>query len=630
MFYHVLEVKSNAVTVIPCDEDGTIAESAEEIECFLKDGETCLPYLNSEVCYEFTINTDQQPHVICGCSSIVVPKQKDFLSVVTEVITMNTAGRIKTKLEDTAKKLHKVDFTTPDVLSVCTDVISRTFDKNIADLVKQKVSSMKDVCSRDDKKQILEFFFCMGFHDKRAVKKSIEMVSGGPAELKSTVSKWFMPLGYGAKSEKIEDYVGLYAPFRTRDKDFMEHIAHLSRENPDRFFNLQTRPMSLRSLGEMNVDFFKNFCSVEFDHHIERTMLFIENRRATEGSRIVRVANQDVSEDAVGLIRTLVELSRKHLLFVKRDIEIAEPWKQEIGPKCQDLCLTMNGRANRINEFHAFGLTDKLSLRFDATDGAVDKETLKRRFVQSTTPAEKNIIAFYVREAHALSFAQLSHLLWRMGSRSVFKSLTLTTKFCYDTIYSGSIAPLIDRLREKDSEVCPYVFKSDRATVENLSEEKLDDLVGVCVVPAADDARDADESMPVGAQVFCVKPPCFGRVAKTSQANKLHISLNGEPQTIVVPIFLHQKRNVWKSKRTRKGFLVPVSSLMSQKKKIPFCTIEANIMIPSSFSVWERAEIEYEAVSFFRKYKVYDVMHYLKPSRDIAMISDVLDVLKMI
>ena len=126
-------------------------------------------------------------------------------------------------------------------------------------------------------------------------------------------------------------------------------------------------------------------------------------------------------------------------------------------------------------------------------------------------------MSLFVRDAQALSHAELSHLIWRVASRATLRGVTLTTRFAYDPIYCGSVSGIVGALEtspETDYEGRSE-FKVD-GTVPSLENDSLDSFSGLCIVPTARDAHgtESDAEFRGGEHVFVVNPPLYGKVNK--------------------------------------------------------------------------------------------------------------------
>lgn len=629
-FYQITEFKKNSVHAVRCDEFGERVND-EQIELGIFDAERSLPYTSQEVCYEFTINTIDNMASICGCSSISFPQKKDIVSIISDMLVTNTSGKIKTKRDDALKKVAAVHMSSPDASSVCYDIISKNFGSSHPDLaqeVSDKVKDAQQIFTNDPNKRNIEnFLFCMGFHDKAVVSDALKIWSDV-----NQMNEWFKTIGYGKEGERAEDLKQLYAPFRKRDKAFIEHIRQISQRNPTEFFNIQTRPIAMRCLGRLNKDFFSSFCDTQINipTNLDRT-LTMEKQKEKNGMRILSIDGYPMSAEAVALCRTLVAMQKQGVLHFDNEMQVVT--KMRGGGAIHDCQNPLNGRANKIVEVHVICSTERVCLKFDSTQhGNVELENLKYRFVNATTAIDKNIVSVFVRDAHTLSYGQLSHILWRIGGRAVFQKMILTTRFCYDTIFAGPIASFLQAMQRGGAqETCAYDFKVDD-TILNLDTESLARYSGVCVVPKAKDACDTngDGNFQTGVPIFSVQPPAFGRVTKRLSTTKLTVTLPMESKDILLHTHTERGKNVWKSTQTKnRGIVIPVSALNYQRKRVVFCNLSATVFIPLCFSSWDRAQLVHATKTFFHKVVVVDVTNYENIEVDLEPALRVLEAMKM-
>lgn len=619
VFYTILAVDKDLVTVMPCDERGERTTDAEEMELVFPDAERSLPYTNSDVGYEFVINTEEGVSTVCGCSSVSFANKQTLKDMVVDLVLSHTSGKVKTKMEELMKKIREIRIGSPGAASECRKAVGRLFAASHPDLpaiVEEKVRGAQAILSKTPSARAVESFcFCVGFHDKRSVCRVLAEWG------EESMENWFAPVGYGKEEERTEHFWQLYASFRKRDAAFIEHLRETIRRDPVAFFDPQTRPVAMRCLGEIRKDFFETFCGEKIASPVsERRALSMERKTETDGLRVLRVGGQFASEQAVGLCRTLVALQKEGLLRVVREMDIAR--EATSGSPVQDCRFSLKGRSNRLEEVHAVASTRRVCVRFDTlSDGREDAENLKSRFVRATTAVDKNLVHLLVRDAHALSHGELSHLLWRVASRAVLRGLTLTTRFAYDPVFCGSVSGFVEALgdaTDASTNLHPYAFKVD-GTVPTLERDALDAFSGVCVVPTAREAHetDGDGDLSPGQHAFAVRPPLFGKVNKRVAANKVSLTMPMETKETTVATHDEGGKNAWRCMNTKaRGFVVPASALNFQRKRMPFCNTPATVFVPKAFDARAREELVHAAKSFFLRVRVFDVESYEIAVRD--------------
>ena len=618
--YRVLAVEKDQITVISCDEKGEpqTIEGKETVLVF-PNAERSLPYTNSDVGYEFIINTEGSVSTVCGCSSVSFEKKQSLKDMVADIVLSHTSGKIKTKLEELMKKIGEVRVNSPQAASECHRAVARLFaatHPDLPDIVEEKVRSAQQIISKSSSVRAVEnFCFCVGFHDKQALGRVLDEWAV------DSVESWFAPVGYGKEEERIEHFWQLYASFRKRDAAFIEHLREMIRRDPTAFFDPQRRPVAMRCLGDIRRDFFETFCGEKITFPVsKKRSLVMERKVETDGLRVLRVGGQCVSEQAAGLCRTLVSLKKQGLLRVEKEMDVVLD-TQSKSPM-QDCKFSLKGQSNRLEEVHAMASTRRLCVRFDTlVNGTENADNLKNRFMRATTAVERNHVSLFVRDAHTLSHAELSHLLWRVASRGILRGLTLTTRFTYDPVFCGSVSGIIDSLTEMSESrrrECSYVFKVDGA-VPSLDNDSLDTFSGVCIVPMARDAHGTDEDgdFRSGQQVFIVNPPLYGKVNKRVSSNRLSLFMPMETKETTVATHAKDGKNAWKCNHTKaRGVVIPVSALNFQRKRMPFCNTPATVFVPKIFDAHAREELVHAAKSFFLRVKVFDVETYEVSARD--------------
>lgn len=617
-FYKILAVDNDRITVMPCDEKGDQATDGEEMELVFPDAERSLPYANADVGYEFVINTVEGVSTVCGCSSLSFASKQTLKDLVADLVLAHTSGKIKTKMEELMKKVAEIRISSPSAPSECRKAVARFFgasNPELPSIVEERVRGSQAVLSKTPSARAVEnFCFCVGFHDRRSVGRVL--AEWGEDSMES----WFAPVGYGKEEERTEHFWQLYASFRKRDAAFIEHLREMIRRDPVSFFDPQTRPVAMRCLGEIRKDFFETFCGEAIACPVsEKRTLAMERRRETDGLRVLSVGGEFVSEQAAGLCRTLVAMRKQGLLRVAREMDVAR--RSSSGSPVQDCKFSLKGRSNRLEEVHAMASTRRVCVRFDTlVDGTEDAENLKSRFVRATTAVDRNQVSLVVRDAQALSHAELSHLLWRVASRAVLRELKLTTRFAYDPIFCGSVSGFLEAIGDGSDrgETVPYDFKVD-GVVPSLERGALDAFSGVCVVPTARDAQETEGSGDVGCgqHVFAITPPLFGKVNKRVAANRISLTMPMETKETTVVTHGEAGKNAWRCVTTRsRGYVVPASALNYQRKRMPFCNTPATVFVPKCLDARAREELVYAAKSFFLRVKVFDVESYEVPARD--------------
>lgn len=617
--YRVLAVEKDQITVIACDDRGDpLSVDAEEQKtlCF-PDAEKSLPYVNSDVCYAFVINTEDGVDTVCGCSSVSFSKKQDLKDMVADMVFAHTSGKIKTKMEELMKKIGEVRVTSPTAPLECRRVVSRLFSAthpDLADMVEQKVRGAQEILSKTPSERAVEnFCFCVGFHDKRAVGRVLNRWG------EDFVENWFEPVGYGKEEERTESFWQLYASFRKRDAAFIEHLREMVRRDPTGFFDPQRRPVALRCFGDIRKTFFETFCEENVDSPVsKKRSLAMEGKTETDGLRVLRVGGQFASEQAVGLCRTLASLQKNGLLRIEKEMDVMT--RMRSGSPVQDCRFSLKGRSNRLEEVHAMASTRRVCVRFDTlANGAENAENLKNRFVRASAAANKNRVSLFVRDAQALSHAELSHLIWRVASRATLRGVTLTTRFAYDPIYCGSVSGIMGAFEassESDFEARSE-FKVE-GTVPSLENDSLNSFSGLCIVPTARDAHgtESDAEFRGGEHVFVVNPPLYGKVNKRMSFRSLSLTMPMETKEMTVATHVEDGKNVWKCAQTRvRGIVVPASALNFQRKRMPFCNSPATVFVPKSFDASARSELVQAARSFFLRVKVFDVENYEMPAQ---------------
>lgn len=616
--YRILTVEKDQITVIACDDKGDplSSEGDETVLCF-PDAERSLPYVNSDVCYAFVINMEDGVGTVCGCSSISFAKKQDLKDMVADMVLSHTSGKIKTKMEELMKKVGEVRVTSPTAAHECRRVVSRLFSAthpDLADMVEQKVRGVQNILSKTPSERAVEnFCFCVGFHDKRTVGRVLNRWG------EDSVENWFDPVGYGKEEERIESFWQLYASFRKRDAAFIEYLREMVRRDPAAFFDPQRRPVALRCFGGIRKSFFETFCEENIESPVsKKRTLSMEGKAETDGLRVLRVGGECASEQAVGLCRTLASLQKNGMLCVEKEMDVMS--RMRSGTPVQDCRFSLKGRSNRLEEVHAMASTKRVCVRFDTLmNGAENAENLKNRFVLASAAADKNRVSLFVRDAQALSYAELSHLIWRVASRTTLRGLTLTTRFLYDPVYCGSVSGIVGALgAPTERHVDDYpLFKVD-GTVSSLENGSLDSFSGLCIVPTARDAQgtDVDTDFRGGEHVFVVNPPLYGKVNKKMSFRSLSLTMPMETKDTTVVTHAEDGKNAWKCAQTKgRGILVPASALNFQRKRMPFCNSPATVFVPKSFDASARSELVRAATSFFLKVKVFDVEEYEMPEQ---------------
>jgi hypothetical protein len=503
------------------------------------------------------------------------------------------------------------------------------------DLTKEVVSRLKSAygwfidCA--SKRNVGKGLFCMGFHDKAKLLHTLAM---DPDVVRA--DDWFQPYGHGVQDEIAEDFRALYAPYRKRDSAFLEFIRDLIFEQMHTFSSIDTRPVALRCLGELDRNFFAHFCAVADHTHaspihtgLPQRSISVDGQAHPEGTRMVRVAGERVAAETVSLCRTLLALDREGLLRFECERGLS---KRSI--RLFDCEQTLQGRGRALDEVHAICSTRRICLGFQlCTTAAIEIDKLRHTFMTPVNETARCDVTLYVRDAHLLKSKQMAHLFWRVAGRAAFRAVVLSTRFEYDTAYASPFAVFLNVIAEtvvsSPAVAYPDVL-AGTSFVADLSMESLAAFSGVCIVPTAQDAARAtdEERLSDGSNVFAVSPPLFGRVGGNSSARRISVSLPIDGREIQVALYEPHK-NVYASAITAaRGVLVPASALTFQRKIVPCCNTKATVFVPVSFSRKRQNDLVNAAKAFFRVVTVVAVDAYSMPTVDPVNVRRVVNALR--
>jgi hypothetical protein len=340
-----------------------------------------------------------------------------------------------------------------------------------------------------------------------------------------------------------------------------------------------------------------------------------DGEKQTDATTVMRVVDTHITTNTMSLIRTLASFKAKGVLRFASETDVI----RRTGALF-DCGNTLTGRGNEVREVHNVCSTKRVCLGFDSTvNGRTDVDTLKKRFMTATAPAKNNKVSVFVRDAHLLGCAQLSHVLWRTAGRAAFRDLVLTTRFEYDAAYAGAVAPFIASLSTNAIAPPETDSMTEKAnTILDLTPASMSSFSGVCVVPTARDATNADDvgTPEEGSDVFVISPPLFGRVVRVNGRRGVTVALPVEGRETEVTTF-DGKKNVWVSSTTAaRGVLVPASALLFQRKRFPMCTAKATVFVPACFSNQRRKDLVDATRAFFRTVTVVEVAAYDVPDTD--------------
>jgi hypothetical protein len=576
------------------------------------------------VCYELIINNENGQARVSGCNSIFSPETlTDASAVLSEVLLKFNVKSAKANYAKAQKKIAALAVKPSEKIAACEAIVAAVFaDPQVTEEVRTKLREANGWYIRcPTMRAVGKGLFCMGFHDRESVLRALET-----REDNAMGQHWFENVGHGAADERVEDFRKLYFTFRQRDHEFLEYLKELARENPVRFFDTSLRPVALRCLGALDRDFFAQFCKLD---DAQKSLL----PTSTE-SRVVRVGGHLICASTVSLCRSLLAFKKAELLRFTTEAEVLK--RSQCLLDCE---ATLSGRGNSLRETHAMCASKRLCLVFDeTTSGHTDLDALKSRYMDATAPAEKGAVTVYVRDAQLLRCKQLSHMLWRAAGRAAFTGLVFTTRFEYDPVFCGSVAPFLTALVERlprAPEVTGTVLHTTQApTVKDLHPDTLSAYSGVLIVPACRDAVGTNvpdhESLAEGAQVFTVSPPLFGSVLRQVSARRVLLKLAIFAEEIVVPLTF-RTQNLYRSIITpARGILVPVSALAFQRKKNAACYAKATVFVPKSFSPMRQNDLVEAAKAFFVSVTVVAVENYALPHQDTSVAARIVDAMSVL
>ena len=217
------------------------------------------------------------------------------------------------------------------------------------------------------------------------------------------------------------------------------------------------------------------------------------------------------------------------------------------------------------------------------------------------------------------------------AARAAFTELVITMRFDYDPIFCGTAAPFLSALAARQTQIStdtiPPEAETTSASVENLLPDTLAAYSGALIVPLCRDAalsQRGNQSLNEGAQVFTVTPPQFGSVLKMLSAKKVLLKLAIFAEENVAKL-AYGEQNVYRSNTTRsRGFMVPVSALLAQRKKTPACHTKATVFVPRCFSALRKKDMVNAARVFFLSVTVVAVETYSLPTQDVSAVESVI------
>lgn len=622
----MIEVDGCKITARKCDRSVHDRQCSvgpdDERVLVLNQASKVLPFGSPHVCYEFVINNANEGDEVCGCLSVHVPeKALDPKIALSEAVLRNEKKKAKTTMIKAFKLFDEVKKKGTGALVAYKTIIKDVFgDELLAEDLRSTLQAAHGwFLSCPAMRAVGKALFCMGFHDREAVVRVLATLSS-----EATAAEWFDSVGYGSESDRSENFRSLYASFRKMDINFINFVKEKAFEDSNAFFFSHTRPMALRSLGELNRHFFSQFCSSDVGGGApglpihDATISLADGESNTDGTKVIQVAGEKVSVDTVALCRTLIALKSNGLLKNVSENELFKRSKPVFD--CEG---TLSGRGNEVIELHSICATKKICIGFDSINGGkTNIDDLKNRFMKAAAPTKGWNISVFVRDAQLLRCKQLAHLVWKAAARAVFKEFVLTTRFEYDPTYSGNATPFIAALFSSE-EPAAGPDQQDALegvkTIPDMKTEHMSVFSGVCVVPTARDAAtDTVTSVAAdGTHVFSITPPLFGRVVKHNSPKKVVLSLPMDSREIEVPLFHDRKKNVWDSRTTAaRGVMVPASALIFQRKKIPMCNSKATVFVPLCFSTKQRKDMVDAAKAFFRTVTVIAVQNYKPPNFD--------------
>jgi hypothetical protein len=583
------------------------------------------------VCYELFINNEGSVATISGCNAIFSPeKLTDAAAVLAD--TLNDLGlkNVKAKYDKALKQIVALKVRPSERISACVGIVSNVFgDPRVTQEVRAKLTEVHGWFVKCPTMRVVgKGLFCMGFHDRDNILDTLSALEVG-----ALGRHWFEPVGHGGAEERVEDFRTLYFTFRRRDNEFLEYLKELARQNPFQFFDMNLRPVALRCLGELNKDFFANFCGLNAEakaaltNDADAARALVGHEKNTTGSRVVRVGGQSILASTFSLFRTILALEQKGLLRFSEEMEV-------IARKVHlfDCEATLKGKGTGVQETHALCATRRLCLAFDVSaSGHTELDALRTRYMQAAAAAKCAAVTFYVRDAQLLCCAQLAHLIWRAAARAAFTELVITMRFDYDPIFCGTAAPFLSALAARQTQIStdtiPPEAETTSASVENLLPDTLAAYSGALIVPLCRDAaisQRGNQSLNEGAQVFTVTPPQFGSVLKMLSAKKVLLKLAIFAEENVAKL-AYGEQNVYRSNTTRsRGFMVPVSALLAQRKKTPACHTKATVFVPRCFSALRKKDMVNAARVFFLSVTVVAVETYSLPTQDVSAVESVI------
>jgi len=634
--YHVIKVDGSCVTVRKCnrcahDRQCPVDGPTDTFDVELKNAARVLPIGGPHACYGFTINNDLPVPTICGCSSIFTPdKVLDTKAMLADAIIALGIRHSKTNMTKAIKLLTALKSTASSFAQ--EKVVQDVFDD--VSLTEEIRNNLRDAngwfVKCPSMRAVGKGLFCMGFHDRAKVVATLNDCSNASAG-----EDWFLGFGYGVAGDHVEDFRSLYAQYRKRDSDFLEYIKDVALEDANAFFSADTRPVALRALGELNREFFSQFCAPTPDDQVpdlaraDLAKTLADDEKNIDGARVMCVGGELVFATTVALCRTLIELTKLGLLrFTKETLVVKRK------ARLFDTESTLQSvRGNFVDEVHVMCATKRICLGFDTTGtGKTDIETLKTRFMQVTGTAVTGEASVFVRDAHMLRCGQLSHVLWRAAARAVFSELVVTTRFEYDSVYMGPVGKFLAALNPTVCDTLGPDVLMGKPSVASLDIENLAAFTGVCIVPTAQDAMhgDGNATFVEGTHLFIVRPPVFGRAVKHVTSKNVIVALAMDSKEVVVPLHHLDGKNVYASLKTAaRGVLVPVSALIFQRKKIAICNVKATVFVPRCFSSSQRADLIDGAKAFFLSVSIVAVDSYTQKTVDLGPVKRVVEAMKL-